>query len=202
MTRRYTTQEKQAALRTLDSCGGDFNQAAAQTGIPARTLRKWQAQWREQRAGRLLGKIERLHEQLVDDAGQIAQAVEQAIEGAPLNQLASALGVVIDRTLKVHEHLGELRKSEGEEVTRIEYYYDGEVHEAPPWADPDFEGVGPVHGGGLRETLRENGNREVYYPRESDQWGKMLVAGADLPDGEPGLAGFEDRFGEGYPAAD
>ena len=105
MSHRYTAEQKQQALDVLESCGEDTALASAQTGIPAATLRRWVNQERKNRRARAQKQIERAHIQLADDAFRLSAAIGETIEGAPLNQLATALNAVIDRYLKLDEHL-------------------------------------------------------------------------------------------------
>lgn len=140
--------------------------------------------------------LKKIHEQLEQDALLLSQAIQTAIDGAPLNQLATALNAVLDRYLKLKEYL---REEEVERVIRVEYQYaDGTIHSTPPWANADYAVTGEIPGDLLRETIRENGTRQDAGHINGTGRENMLVARADLPDGESGLAGFEAEFEEGY----
>jgi hypothetical protein len=86
---------------------------------------------------------------------------EDTINAAPLNQRAAALGIVLDRLMKLHQTA---EKSSEEEVLRIEYRDpDGSIHSTPYWARedrPDREGELAVHGRRLWEAFRKNGDGE------------------------------------------
>lgn len=200
---RYTIDEKRRALAALAQCEGDFPQAAAQTGIRTATLKRWAKHACEHRPERVQAKIEQVCEQLADDAMRLAAAIETQIDDAPLNQLATALSAVIDRYLKLDEHLALRRDSdEKTEVIRVEYQYpDGTCHDRPPWAAADSDEWGTVQGGRVRAAVWQDGNGQdgdspLCVERES-----VLVALANLPDGESGLAGLESQCAEHYPAA-
>ncbi len=139
-----------------------------------------------------LSPVEQLHQQLEQDALQLAQAIEAAIDGAPLNQLATALGTVVDRYLKLDEYLQSKQSQESEQVIRIEYQYpDGTIHSTPPWANDDYEIPGAIQSDRLRQTLRQDGIRQDdgYVNGATRQ--DVLVAGTDVSDGESGMAGLQ-----------
>ena len=192
MSKRYTQEEKAHALDLM------VDQEAAQvsetTGIPVVTLRRWKQQHDEQRFARLLAQLEDLHEKLVHNAVQLARRMAEVMDDAPLNQLSSALGVVIDRYLKVDEHLSETVKRTGEQIVRFEYRHpDGSIHESPPWAEEDHEHEDALSGGGVWPAVREDGAGHDNNPRESDDGRPYMVASPYVYDGESGMEGDEDR---------
>jgi hypothetical protein len=95
-----------------------------------------------------------------------------------------------------HMNEGQGHEDEDKEtVVRIEYVYDGSTHMAPPWANPDYAGRGALQGGGVRSQVRQNGaSQNAARGKIVVPWDADLVAGPNLSDGEPGLAGFEDEF--------
>jgi len=99
----------------------------------------------------------RLRQSLLDTAFTLTHAIREATENAPLNQLSAALGLVIDRLLKLEAQTSNLSLSVREELIRIEYKdSDGSLHHSPPWArgDPAFED--PVSRGRVRSPFWEN----------------------------------------------
>lgn len=198
MSRRYTNEERHNAMKILDANDGDILATSEQTGIPVRTLRDWSVRHREERAQRLLETIRRLHEQLAENAMNLAAAIDNAVDGAPLNQLSTALGTVIDRYLKVDEHLAQITQQNGEQVFRIEYVYpDGTVHNSPLWANDDYAVESTLSRGGVRTPLWENGSGENGHRGYGDVAEReMLVARPDVHDGEPGVARFEDDLSD------
>jgi transposase-like protein len=194
MSRRYSYEEKRQALKCLEESGGDFRYAGQQTGIPVVTLRRWARRQREERGQRLRAEIERLHEQLVHNAVQLADLLERSIEDAPLNQVATALGGVIDRYLKIDEYLASTRpQEEREQVIRIEYLYpDGSIHNSPPWAAEDCDDESPVSRGGVWSPFWEDPGGQDNHRGNGYAGRDVLVVGSDVPDGKPGVARPED----------
>lgn len=186
----YAEHIKTEALERLQH--EDAAQVSAALGVPVATLKRWQQQHRERRTARLLEKIEALHEQLADDALGLAAALARLTDDAPLNQVSSALGVVIDRFLKVEDYLKQTVEQHEEKVIRFEYKYpDGSIHGTPPWATDDPERDDAVQGGGVRAALRQNGDGQDPAGGASAARRANLVASTYVHDGEPGLAGLE-----------
>lgn len=202
MTRRYTYEEKRAALDTLAANGNDIPATSRATGIRRDTLRAWKRRHDEQRAERLYARIERLHEQLAENALGLAAALERSIESAPLNQVSTALGTLVDRYLKLDEYL-EAKQAhstdERERVYRIEYVYpDNTIHSSPPWARGRTDVFGPFQSSGVRTPVRQDGDGQDDDRGAGAEWDAVLVGRADVPDGEPGLARSENGAG-GHP---
>ncbi len=200
---KYTLTDQIAGLDAIDDANGDYATASAASGYSQSQLRKWNKQRddirreqqlheREQNARRMQQLISRMMER----AAQIVdQMDEETIANAPLNQLSSMLGVLVDRYIKLQDLMPAL---ETEQVIRLEYKYpDGTIHSTPPWAEEDSEQPRPLSGGGMRETLRQNGDGEDYLNGSSTERETWLVARPDLPDGESGLARPEDDLDEG-----
>jgi len=204
MARKYTQSEKAQALQVVASYEGSYRQAAAQLGIPAGTLRHWTQRRRLGREARIKFKLEQLREQIVDSALRLSAKLDETIASAPLNQIASALGVTVDRCLKLDEYLASLTPEQPKEtVIRLEYRYpDGTIHDCPPWANDDFERYCAFPSGGVRTALREDGDGQTGYPPASPERREMLVARPHVPDGESSLARFEDDFAADYAALD
>jgi transposase-like protein len=193
MSRRYTSEEKDRALKCLATNDGDFYKTRDETGIPVESLRRWRKQQLEQRAQLDREHLAWLHHKLVESAVKLACSLEGAIDNAPLNQRASALGTVIDRYIKLADYLPQ--HDNREQVIRIEYLYpDGSIHDTPPWAAENSEHTPPVPGGDVRQTLRQNGNGQGAHYRNGAAWRTLLVAGPDSDDGDAGLAGPEGDF--------
>jgi len=187
MSKRYTRAEKDRALHLL--VDHPCKTVSEMTGVPMPTLRRWQTQHREQRLQRLLDRIERLHEQLSTNALHLARILDGKIDDAPLNQVSSALGVVIDRYLKIDDYLAEATNTHGEHVVRIEYQYpDGTIHKTPPWATDDTDISVPASGGGVWPPVREDDHRRDHHHRSGPERSNDMVAGPHLYDGEPGVA--------------
>jgi hypothetical protein len=155
---RYADEERQAALDCLAANEGDYRLTSKQTGIPVATLKRW-AQ-REAARGDELRQLrdrftayrsqprpelrddplhqfaEELLAILMDDAIRLAEAMDDAIEGAPLNQLSAALNQVLDKILKLIDILPPVEA----QVTRVEFIdCDGTSHETPYWSRRDSD---------------------------------------------------------------
>lgn len=202
MARRYTLTDQIAGLDAIDNANGDYETASAQTGYSPNRLRGWDKQRNDIRREQHLHEREQDARRMQQICNQIAERAlriveemdDETIANAPLNQLSSALGVLVDRYIKLQDLLPEL---ETEQVIRIEYYYpDGTTHSTPPWAETDSERQRPLSGGRVRKTLRQDGDGENYTNGRGNEGETRLVARPDLPDGESSLAGFEDELDE------
>lgn len=185
----YTEEDKRAALDNLNLNKGDFQTTSAETGIRVPTLKKWAQAQRAQQMEHLHENVQDLHLQLAQSALHLAQAIDGAIDGAPLNQLTSALGTVIDRFLKIEEHLSQLDDQTSEQVIRVEYKDpDGSIHSTPLWARGDPDQPTAIQGRGVRQALWQDGDREDDRRAGSYEREGVLVARADLSDGDASLA--------------
>lgn len=100
MSMRYSDAQRATALAALDANGGDRTHTARQLGIPESTLRSWDsgrrrdipaiAELRAQKKADLATELETV-------AYQLAAAMPGKIEGASLQQLATSLGIAIDK---------------------------------------------------------------------------------------------------------
>lgn len=141
----------------------------------------------------LVDTLRRLEQQLIHNTLKLVESLDSVMAESPLNQRTAAIGSLLDRYLKLHEHLGSVSSHQGEQVNRIEYIYpDGSIHDTPPWAGENYRKPGPFPRGGLRAALREDGDGADHDPGLGYSGGALLVAGADLPDGESDLARYED----------
>jgi len=202
MSKRHTLNDQIAGLDAIDAANGDYQVAHAASGFSAAQLRAWDKQretirseqhhYERERDARMLHD---LRSKLAERALRVIESMDdETIAKAPLNQLASALGVLVDRYLKLDDAIPE---QVGEQVIRLEYKYpDGSIHSTPPWAEDDSEQQSTLQSGGVRQTLRQDGDGQDR-PDGSGLAGQTrLVARPDLPDGESGLAGFEDHLDE------
>lgn len=198
MKKRHTLETQIAALRILDEHGGDFLAAAEAAGISPGVLRKWHKQQHElereyqrqqqTQAALLMAQVQR---QVAEKSLQIVNALdEDRIAKAPLNQLATALGILIDRYLKLTDDLPQ----DTEQVIRFEFRHpDGSFRATPPWAAEDYGHASAVQGGGVRAAVRQDDAGKNYTNgKGAASRAANVVARTDLSDGESGLAGFED----------
>ena len=195
---RYTPQQRADALRQLRANDNNINAVSEKTGIHVKTLRKWRYQHESERAERLLTRLQQLEEDLIENTLQIVESLNDVIENAPLNQRTSAIGTLVDRYLKVNEHLREIADNQTEEndekVIRIEYVDpDGSTHDTPYWTRADFTGGSTLQSDSLRETLREDLRGQDSHLRERDEREDLLVAGTDHSNGGASVARPEEE---------
>ena len=198
MARRYILETKIKALNMIDQNDGDVSLASTELHIPARTLQNWrseesnlrrQYQERQQRRARLLAADLRLR---MLQRGQeiLAQMHGDALQKAPLNQLATALGALVSNALKLEDVIGQSDEQD-EKVIRFEHFYDGSLHQTPPWAGASEGFDRSLQGSGVWEALGQDRIGQADPDGDGAGAETLLVAGADAPDGEPGLARFE-----------
>lgn len=136
MSRRYTADEKLAALRRLDINGGQIVRTSKETGIPEKTLRAWR-----QKFG-VVSEMRTLREELLGKSLDLISHMNQAIQEAPIHQRAAALNHMIDKILKLTEVLEEQTDDETPKIQTIQIEYvdaEGKTYEAPPWTKDDSE---------------------------------------------------------------
>lgn len=188
MGRHYTQEERDAALRAVDT-HGSLSAASRATGIAAPTLKRWRDARDRQQATSTQAQIDAARAQLATDTLKLARAIEGAINGAPLNQLSTALGTVVDRLLKLEEYAAGYAQAGKEQVIRVEYKYpDNSIHDAPPWAGGDPGVEGSVPGGGVRTPVRQDGGRQADHHGAGAKGQDDLVAESDVSNGKHRLA--------------
>ena len=98
--RRYSDQERAEAMLVLTANGGNLSATALDTGIPYHTLRHWAAGDRHPEAIQMAKeKMQPLADRLDEIASLLAEGMDdpEKIRKAPLNQIAVALGILIDK---------------------------------------------------------------------------------------------------------
>ena len=204
MTRRYSLSTKINALNEVDEHDGDVARVSEFLEIPTRTLQGWlgveddlRRRYRQkQKRQRERLTLDLQFEMLERGKAVLARMDAEALSKAPLNQLATALGSLVNHALKLEEAVEEIDEGE-EQVIRHEYYYDGRVQDAPPWAEESDEAPGALQGGGLRAALGQDRAGQNGANGIGDQAGEtLLVAGANGDYGEPGLARSEGERAE------
>lgn len=202
MARRYTLDTKIDALNQLDQCDGDLLRTSDTLDIPARTLRNWRNQeddLRDAYNAKQRRHLRRLKADLQTNMLErglaiVARMNDETLDNAPLNQLTSALGSLVNHALKLEEVIDETdEQEEKERVIRVEYLYDGSVHKTPPWARERTGESGEIQDSRLRETLGKNGTGEDDGSGQRiHRWEAGLVARPELHDGESTMEGIED----------
>ena len=107
-------------------------------------------------------RLAQIRKRMTDRALDLLDSLDgEAIRDAPLNQRTAALGVLIDRMLKLYafeQGLAAPDAAQERQVIRIEYRYpDGTTHRAPPWAAAGIDGEDAVLRGSVRPSLGEDG---------------------------------------------
>lgn len=195
-TKQYSLVYKMQTLFLLRDMS--IERASETSGVPLSTLRYWKAHEAQiKREYYLYLHEEAVHKLLVvqnrmaDKLVEIIKAIDkEVIAKAPLNQLVSALGILIDRIIKVHD-AKEIETPD--KPVRFEYYdaTTGQTSQTPPWAEDDFEQGGSFYSRFLRQTLREDGASEADYHGNGMAREEDMVASPDISDGEPSLEGLE-----------
>lgn len=205
MARRYTLDTKIHALNLLDEYDDDLVIVSQELNIPAMILNRWRIKeddLRRDHQQKLRSQFVRLKAELqveMLERGKkiIACMDDETLEKAPLNQLATALGSLVNHALKLDEASEDTDEQTEEKIVRFEYYYNGSLQDAPPWAGTSEGLPRKVQSGGVRKTMGQNGTGKNDTDGERystpDAW---LVADSDVSDVESGLAGFEDEFEE------
>ncbi|MCY4021058.1 MAG: hypothetical protein OXG39_16730 [Chloroflexi bacterium] len=170
--------------------------------IPERTLRGWQGvedDLRSRQRKRQRRQRDRLTVDLQLGMLEHGQAILQQMNGetlakAPLNQLASALGALVNHALKLEGAIEETDEREEEKVIQFEYYYDGAVQEVPPWTGASEGFDRSLQSSGVWEAL----GQDRAWQDDTAASGAMgeeahMVAGADSSDGEPGMTQLESE---------
>ena len=204
MPRRYSLKTKINALNEVDEHDGDVARVSEFLEIPTRTLQGWLGVEEDlRRRYRQKQKRQRdrltldLHFAMLERGKSILSRMDaEALSKAPLNQLATALGSLVNHALKLEEVIEEIDEGE-EQVIRWEFYYDDAVQDSPPWAGASAGSPGALQGGRLRSAL---GQDRAGQNGASAEFGlgqeTRLVAGANGDHGEPGLARSEGERAE------
>lgn len=103
MPHRYTPDDKRIALERLDS-GQDTAEVSAQLNIPPGTLRAWQRKRQLEQRDHQRAAFDRLEARLLASTLRLLDDIEGIIADAPLNQRATALGVFVDRVLRLEDY--------------------------------------------------------------------------------------------------
>ncbi|MDX1992702.1 MAG: transposase [bacterium] len=157
MAKRYTANDKRAVLEQF-AAGVDVATISEATGIAVGTLRAWQRKHEQERASHLRAEMQRLEARLIESSHTLLDGLAAMVENAPLNQRATALGIFIDRCLKLQAATALHDAQTSGAIIRVEYLYpDGQVQQRPPWAEAASEQ--PVAQGGLWPSRADGDSR-------------------------------------------
>ena len=205
MARRYTLDTKIHALNQLDMHDGDLGNVSKELNIPTTTLSEWrrkESDLRQDHRHKLERRFMRLKAelqvQMLDRGMKIVACMDdETLEKAPLNQLATALGSLVNHALKLDEASEDSDEQTEEKIVRIEYLYGGSVHVSPPWAENDSGISSPIQNSSVRKTLGQNGTGENNLGRSSHQSrNTWLVDDSYLSNGNSDVENMEDEYAE------
>ncbi|MEO1167026.1 MAG: hypothetical protein AAFV98_24815 [Chloroflexota bacterium] len=182
-----------------------YKEVSAVTGFSTRRIRQWEQAYDQLQAtshryehDEAVYKIAIAQKKMADKIIKLVDALtDDKIDKSPLNQIASALGVVTDRFLRIHD-AKQIEDTPNDHPIRIEYYdaTTGKVGDAPPWTTTNPDDGQPLHGGFLRTTVRQNGTGETHRDGTGISGNDGLVARTHISDGESRLARPEDDDAE------
>ena len=147
---KYPPEQKTAALMILAANYGDLQLTSDQTGIPIRTLTDWKRDGIKQQKNNFHRKqlnmaenaenpedneFFRLREILMEHVFSLSMAISDEEDATTLSIRSLAISRLLDRIIKLDDFIPSTFK---EKTVRFEYVYDGSVHNAPPWANPDY----------------------------------------------------------------
>lgn len=100
--RRYSDDDRANALAALAANGGNVAKTARELGVPAKTVEQWSkgqrhfeaAQMSETKRGPLADRLDEIAWKLAD---AIYGRSEAELKAAPLTQVATSLGITIDK---------------------------------------------------------------------------------------------------------
>lgn len=94
---RYTDEERASILAVLEVNGNNFDLTARQTKVPEQTIRRWT---KEAHLNKLVPpKKEELADRLEELAHSLVDAIPGKVTMAPLQQVATTLGIVTEKML-------------------------------------------------------------------------------------------------------
>lgn len=202
MTEQYTPLDKMETVWKLRR--QTYEEVSQETGVPIEIIEDWQKNYEDIHAEfhRYLDD-EAIHTLMLaqkDIADKISELVSamtaDKIASAPLNQLSSALGVLVDRFLRIQD-AKDIEK-DTDNTFRVEYYdaSTGEISDTPPWTDDDSEDGAPLYNSFMWETLRENRTRQAGNNRDGSERYADMVARTHVSDGRSSVARFEENDDE------
>jgi len=196
-TKRYPIAEKMRIVWLLRE--KTHEEISQENDISVSTIRRWQKNYEAIRAEYYTYiHDEAVHRVLVAQVDitkklkHLVNAIDtERITAATLNQLSSAIGVLIDRFLRIH-NAKDITPTHTDTI-RIAYINErtGEVTDAPPWATTYSDEGDALYSRFLWEALRQDSPSEDDYHRNGVARETDMVARADVSDGTASLAGLE-----------
>ena len=168
MSATYTLDAKIAALDLLNQLDNDYSRVKAKLQIPFKTLRGWRSdetQLRNQFENRQYLHISSMKLHLLVDMVEYARDIMSKLksgdrEEGTASQLTYILGTLLNQARKLEqnfEHVPDDPQDQADPPNRIEYIYDGGLHDVPPWESVVLEESSPPQSIGLRAALEQFG---------------------------------------------
>jgi len=153
MPRRYTDQEREEALRSLDLYQGNIPIASLRTGIPERTLRDWRRRREEsdpvdhhhpeeaplspeeKSSAAAIKELKDLRKLLMTHIFTLTASLSQDDER--VHHRSIAVSRLLDRVIKLDREIAQM-KGNGPLIIRVvRGSKDGADHTAPAWENPE-----------------------------------------------------------------
>lgn len=174
---KYPIEKKLETLHLLDK--HSLREASEISGIPSTTIYYWKNQRHELEDQYYRHIDERGEHDVLVSQKDIAQRIQmltesinsESIQNAPLNHKAAALGVLIDRYLRIQDAKNLEQQTQTEKVIRIEYVdaLTGKVTDTPPWASASPQSDESLQRGLVWQTLRQDRTSEDSHHRNGDE---------------------------------
>jgi transposase-like protein len=97
--RKYSEEDKAVALAALDAHAGNMDKASKFLGIPRSTLRFWKSGGAVNNAVAIVRQVKKgeLADRLEELAHLLVEAIPNKIDEASLQQVATSLGIAVDK---------------------------------------------------------------------------------------------------------
>ena len=168
MPATYTLDTKIAALNLLARLDDDFHQVKARLKIPLETLKNWRSgetQLRHKYEDRQYRHIASINLEILVDTVETARDIIRIIksgdhQGMTISQLAYTFSTLLNQAHRLEGNFSELEQdtqNDPDPPNRIEYIYEGGLHDVPPWEFAHPEARDPLQSMGLRAALEQFG---------------------------------------------
>ncbi|MEL6526987.1 MAG: helix-turn-helix domain-containing protein [Chloroflexota bacterium] len=195
--KRFPIQEKMRIVWLLRE--KTYDEISVENDVSVATIRRWQKQYDDIAAeyytyihDEAVHRVLLAQLEITKKLKHLVDAIDKnRINTATLNQLSSAIGVFIDRFLRIHNAKDITPPDTGS--IRIAYIneHTGEITDAPPWTTANPDASDPLHSGFLWQALRQDRPSEDHHHRNGVARETDMVARADVSDGTASLAGLE-----------
>lgn len=204
MARRYTLDTKIDALNQLDQLDGDILLGSETLKIPVGTLRHWlrdEDDLRRSHSDKQERHLSRLKAELQTNMLEkgldiVARMDDETLDKAPLNQLATALGALVNHALKLEEDIDDNHEQD-EKIVRFQFVSGDRITRTPPWTVESTRESSTAQDSSVRETMGQNGTgKNNHAHRDAVSRDAWLVAHPNLSDVESGLERLEAESDE------